>query len=95
MRAEYTQGQGRASGFVQIEGRDLRTGAKRVERLRPSETVERVQLDRADYTFLYDEGKKLILMHPDTFEQARRGVAHMTCGCTLCSLPALTPRASA
>jgi elongation factor P len=69
MKAEYTQGQGRASGYVQLEARDLRTGAKHVERLRPSEAVERVQLERDDYTFLYAEGKHVVLMHPVSFEQ--------------------------
>ena len=45
MRYEHTHGQGRASGFVTLEARDLRNGAKRTERLRPSDTVERVILD--------------------------------------------------
>jgi translation elongation factor P/translation initiation factor 5A len=71
LRAEYTQGQGRASGYVQLEARDLRSGAKRTERLRPAEAVERVQLERTEYTFSYAEGKQMVLMHPITFEQAR------------------------
>lgn len=45
LKYEHTHGQGRASGFVTLEARDLRNGAKRVERLRPSDTVERVILD--------------------------------------------------
>ena len=69
LRADYTQGAGRASGYVQVEARDLRSGAKHVERLRPSEAVERVLLERVEYTFLYAEGKNLVLMHPQSFEQ--------------------------
>ena len=45
LKFEHTHGQGRASGFVTLEARDLRNGAKRVERLRPSDTVERVVLE--------------------------------------------------
>ena len=41
----YTQGQARASGNVQVEYRDLRTGGKLQERLSPSDKVERAALD--------------------------------------------------
>jgi translation elongation factor P/translation initiation factor 5A len=71
VEAKHTQGQGRASGFVQLQARDVRSGTKYVERLSPSDMVERVTLDRVDYTFLYNEGKNVVLMHPQTFEQAR------------------------
>ena len=71
LRFEHTHGQGRASGFVQLEARDLRSGAKRVERLRPSDAVERVQLDEQSYTFLFAEGRSITAMHPTSFEQAR------------------------
>ena len=70
VEAKHTQGQGRASGFVQLQARDVRSGTKYVERLSPSDMVERVTLDRVDYTFLYSEGKNVVLMHPQTFEQA-------------------------
>ena len=41
----YTQGQARASGNVQVEYRDLRTGGKLQARLSPSDKVERAALD--------------------------------------------------
>ena len=41
----YTQGQARASGNVQVEYRNLRTGGKTGERLSPSDKVERAVLD--------------------------------------------------
>lgn len=69
VKAEHTQGQGRMSGHVQLEARDLRSGSKRVERLRPSDTVERVLIARQIFTFLYNDGRAALLMHPDTFEQ--------------------------
>jgi translation elongation factor P/translation initiation factor 5A len=72
VEAKHTQGQGRASGFVQLQARDVRSGTKYVERLSPSDMVERVTLDRVDYTYLYHEGKNVVLMHPTTFEQVRR-----------------------
>jgi translation elongation factor P/translation initiation factor 5A len=69
LRFEHTHGQGRASGHVQLEARDLRSGAKRTERFRPSDTVERVVLDEASYTYLFSEGRSVTLMHPETYEQ--------------------------
>ena len=41
----YTQGQARASGNVQVEYRNLRTGGKTGERMSPSDKVERAVLD--------------------------------------------------
>lgn len=41
----YTQGQARASGNVQVEYRNLRTGGKTAERMSPSDKVERAVLD--------------------------------------------------
>jgi translation elongation factor P/translation initiation factor 5A len=74
---------------VQLEARDLRTGAKRTEarlarpraadaasrrsqRFRPSDAVERVAVEEQSWTFLYAEGRRVVLMHPESFEQARR-----------------------
>lgn len=41
----YTQGQARASGNVQVEYRNLRTGGKTGERMSPSDKVERAVLE--------------------------------------------------
>ena len=75
VEAKHTQGKARASGFVQLEAREVGSGTKYSERLSPSDMVERVTLDRVDYTFLYNEGKSVVLMHPQSFEQARSAVA--------------------
>lgn len=69
LRADHTQGQGRASGFVQLEARDLRSGTKRSERLRPSDVLDRAVLNRRTLTFLFADGGSVVLMDPDTFEQ--------------------------
>ena len=78
VEAKHTQGQGRASGFVQLQARDVRSGTKYVERLSPSDVVERVTLERVDYTYLYSEGKNVVLMDPTSFEQARRSSRNAT-----------------
>ena len=88
VEAKHTQGQGRASGFVQLEARDVRNGSKYVERLSPSDKVERVTIERVDYTFLYNEGKNVVLMDPTTFEQARRHAQRNATRTRTCSLAA-------
>ena len=60
---------GKGGAFAQIELRDIRDGTKLNERFRATESVERVILDEADCTYLFEEGEKLIFMHSETFEQ--------------------------
>ena len=60
---------GKGGAFAQIELRDIRDGTKLNERFRATESVERVILDEADCTYLYEEGENLIFMHSETFEQ--------------------------
>jgi len=36
-------------------------------------------VEEQEYTFLFAEGSKVVVMHPDTFEQARH--AERCCGC--------------
>lgn len=45
VKYNYTQGQARASGNVQVEFRDLRSGSKSGVRLSPSDKLERAVLD--------------------------------------------------
>src|SRR3984893_19456044 len=47
---------GKGGSFAQVEMRDFKTGTKTNERYRTQETVERVQLDEKDMTFLFLEG---------------------------------------
>ena len=60
---------GKGGAFAQIELRDIRDGTKLNERLRSSETVERVILEELECTFLYDDGDNLVFMQAETYEQ--------------------------
>ena len=61
---------GKGGAFIQVEMRDMKTGNKTNERWRTADTVERLMTDTKDYTYSYTEGDNLILMDPETFEQA-------------------------
>ena len=61
---------GKGGAFIQVEMRDMKTGNKTNERWRTADTVERLMTDTKEYTYSYTEGDNLILMDPDTFEQA-------------------------
>ncbi|EFJ21954.1 hypothetical protein SELMODRAFT_443353 [Selaginella moellendorffii] len=60
---------GRGGATIPIEYKDLISGIKSTERLRTSESVERVAVDSKTFTYLYDEGQMAILMDPKTFDQ--------------------------
>ncbi len=61
---------GKGGAFIQVEMRDLRTGNKTNERWRTADTVERLQTEEKEYTYTYTDGDNLVLMDPETFEQA-------------------------
>ena len=61
---------GKGGAFIQVEMRDLRTGNKTNERWRTADTVERLQTSEKEYTYSYKDGDNLVLMDPETFEQA-------------------------
>ena len=61
---------GKGGAFIQVEMRDLRTGNKTNERWRTADTVERLQTEEKEYSYSYTDGDNLVLMDPDTFEQA-------------------------
>jgi elongation factor P len=50
--------------------RDLKTGNKTNERWRTADTVERLMTEEKEYTYSYTDGTNLVLMDPETFEQA-------------------------
>ena len=60
---------GKGASVVQVEMRDLRSGNKTNVRYRTQETVERVNLDESEYSFLYSEGDSFTFMNQETFEQ--------------------------
>ena len=61
---------GKGGAFIQVEMRNLRTGNKTNERWRTADTVERLQTEQKVYTYSYTDGDNLVLMDPESFEQA-------------------------
>ncbi len=61
---------GKGGAFIQVEMRDLKGGNKTNERWRTADTVERLMTEEKEYTYSYTDGDNLVLMDPETFEQA-------------------------
>ena len=61
---------GKGGAFIQVDMRDLKTGNKTNERWRTADTVERLLTEQKEYTYSYTDGDNLVLMDPETFEQA-------------------------
>ncbi|MGE0417876.1 MAG: elongation factor P [Acetobacteraceae bacterium] len=61
---------GKGGAFIQVEMRDLKTGNKTNERWRTADTVERLTTEQKEYTYSYSDGTNLVLMDPETFEEA-------------------------
>jgi elongation factor P len=61
---------GKGGAFIQVEMRDLRSGNKTNERWRTADTVERLLTEEKEYTYSYTDGHNMVLMDPETFEQA-------------------------
>jgi len=60
---------GKGGAYAQVELKNLFNGSKLNERFRSAETVEEIQVDRKDYTFLYANGDVLTFMDKETFDQ--------------------------
>ncbi len=60
---------GKGAAVIQVEMRNVKTGAKKDQRWRTADTVERLTTEDKDYNFSYAEGDRLVLMDPDTYEQ--------------------------
>jgi elongation factor P len=61
---------GKGGAFIQVEMRNLRTGNKTNERWRTADTVERLTTEEKEYTYSYSDGLNLVLMDPQTYEEA-------------------------
>ena len=61
---------GKGGAFIQVEMRDLKSGNKTNERWRTADTVERLMTEEKEYTYSYTDGTNLVLMDPETFEEA-------------------------
>jgi elongation factor P len=60
---------GKGPAYLQAELKCLRDGTKLNQRFNTSETVERIDLEREDYQFLYAEGDTFNFMNQASFEQ--------------------------
>ena len=60
---------GKGNAQVQADIRSLKTGVKTNVRFRSVESVERVDTEEREMTFLYQEGSIFHFMDPKTFEQ--------------------------
>ncbi len=65
--SHITPGKGNAQ--VQADLRNLKSGLKANMRFRPAESVEKVDTDEREMTFLYQEGSTYHFMDPESFEQ--------------------------
>lgn len=60
---------GKGPAYLQAELRCLTDGTKLNQRFNTSETVEQIELEPAQFQFLYAEGQQLNFMSQETFEQ--------------------------
>lgn len=60
---------GKGPAYLQAELRCLTDGTKLNQRFNTAETVEQIELEPADYQFLYAEDNRLNFMSQETFEQ--------------------------
>jgi elongation factor P len=60
---------GKGGAYMQVEMRDLFDGTKTNDRLRASETIERVRLEQRAYQFLFQNGDEYTFMDQETFDQ--------------------------
>ncbi|OQR91920.1 elongation factor P [Thraustotheca clavata] len=61
---------GKGVAYMQAELRDIISGTKINRRFRASESVKKAPLTKDQpFQFLYQDGDKLVLMQPETFEQ--------------------------
>lgn len=61
---------GKGASVIQVEMRDVRSGNKDNIRYRTQETVERVRLEQAEFTYLYNDGEETYtFMDKESFEQ--------------------------
>src|SRR5690606_14168663 len=60
---------GKGGAYAQAELKAILGGTTRDERSRSAETVETVELEFRDFTYLYDQGDSLVFMDQASYEQ--------------------------
>ena len=59
---------GKGGAFIQVEMRDLNSGAKINERFRTSENVEKLSVTEKQVTYLFTENNLITVMNNDDFK---------------------------
>lgn len=60
---------GKGNAIIQVDMRNIKTGAKKDQRWRTADVVERLTTEDKEFTYSYAEGTNLVLMDPESFEQ--------------------------
>ena len=60
---------GKGGAYAQVELKAILGGTKLNERFRSAETVETVELEFRDFTYLYEQGDNLVFMNQENYEQ--------------------------
>jgi len=60
---------GKGGAFIQVEMRDVRAGTKTQERWRTADTVEKLQVEEKDCSFLFGDAETLTFMDSESYEQ--------------------------
>lgn len=60
---------GKGNAIIQVDMRNIKTGAKKDQRWRTADTVERLMTEDKEFNYSYAEGDTLVLMDPETYEQ--------------------------
>ena len=60
---------GKGGAFIQVEMKDIQSGAKFNERWRTSDSVEKVSVNEKEVTFLFQENNNFTVMDNQNFEQ--------------------------
>lgn len=60
---------GKGGAYAQVELKAIVEGTKLNERFRSAQTIERVDLEKRDFTYLYAQGNSLVFMDQESYEQ--------------------------
>ncbi|HEY1720175.1 MAG TPA: elongation factor P [Magnetospirillaceae bacterium] len=60
---------GKGGAFIAVDMRDVRTGIKTNERWRTADTVERLQAEERECTYLFGDADAITFMDSESFEQ--------------------------
>jgi elongation factor P len=62
---------GKGAAVIQVEMRNIKSGAKKDQRWRTADTVERLTTEDKEFTYSYADGDMLVLMDPQTYDQTQ------------------------